>query len=588
MRLKAILIIVLFWGSLNLFSQSVTLLNSKGESVELYKNSYALIIGVSNYNNGWPSLAGVIKDIAEIKDILEEQGFSVTTIIDPNLQELKDGYGNFINQYGLDADNRLLFYFAGHGHTFRTSYGEEMGYIIPVDAPNPNKDNNAFLANALAMQQIEVYAKQIQSKHALFLFDACFSGSIFAVSRAIPENISYKTAKPVRQFITSGSADETVPDESVFRSQFVSALKGEADVNNDGFVTGTELGEFLQEKVVNYSNGSQHPQYGKIRNPHLDKGDFVFISKSSEEIGITAADASSTKAPTARSKEPENVAAIKSSAATYSVVKDEMLEDRIKNMPDIFSLVALQSAEGKFVCAEGGGGSKVIADRNGAAIWETFKLISDDGQKYSLATYKGNFLNVSSDGKSIEATSLVKNENSKFDLIELESGKYALKAGNDMFVCAIGGGDGPLVASSKLVKAHEVFKLVYMNTFGIISHNGLFASCNNDKIEFTSQQAEKNNIFQFQKISDTEVAILAPNGNYLSVNDKECKAISKTIDKSCVFRIEFNNNNLRLITQEGKYVTAIGGGGFSLRARNSEAGDWETFKLYPLHLTKEN
>jgi hypothetical protein len=93
----------------------------------------------------------------------------------------------------------------------------------------------------------------------------------------VPEFISYKTANPVRQFITSGSADETVPDESIFRAQFARALQGEADSDGDGYVTGTELGEFLQRTVVNYSYNAQHPQYGKIRNPHLDKGDFVFL-----------------------------------------------------------------------------------------------------------------------------------------------------------------------------------------------------------------------------------------------------------------------------------------------------------------------
>jgi hypothetical protein len=56
----------------------------------------------------------------------------------------------------------------------------------------------------------------------------------------------------------------------------VAGLKGEADANGDGYVTGTELGEFLQDNVINYSKGAQHPQYGKIRHPLLDKGDFVF------------------------------------------------------------------------------------------------------------------------------------------------------------------------------------------------------------------------------------------------------------------------------------------------------------------------
>lgn len=152
-----------------------------------------------------------------------------------------------------------------------------MGYIVPTDAPNPNQDEAGFKDAALPMQRIEEYALSIDSKHALFLFDSCFSGSLFAISRAVPENISYKTAKPVRQFITAGNADETVPDKSIFRQQFIQALQGEGDINRDGFLTGTELGEFLQSRVINYSKGAQHPQYGKIRNPHLDKGDFVFL-----------------------------------------------------------------------------------------------------------------------------------------------------------------------------------------------------------------------------------------------------------------------------------------------------------------------
>ena len=122
------------------------------------------------------------------------------------------------------------------------------------------------------MQQIEVYARRIQSKHALFLFDCCFSGSIFSLTRAVPENISYKSRLPVRQFITSGSADEQVPDRSIFCSEFLAALEGEGDYNEDGYVTGSELGEFLQEKVINYSRDSQHPQYGKIRDQILDQG----------------------------------------------------------------------------------------------------------------------------------------------------------------------------------------------------------------------------------------------------------------------------------------------------------------------------
>lgn len=247
-----------------------------GRDMSLYKESHALIIGVSNYTGGWPKLPGVRDDVKAMRQTLEKQGFRVTVVEDPDRRQMNEAFDSFISRYGLKQENRLLIYFAGHGHTIKQSYDEEMGYIIPVDAPNPNRDRDGFLAKAMDMQQIEVYAKRIQAKHVMFLFDSCFSGSIFSLSRAVPENISYKTARPVRQFITSGSADETVPDKSIFRQQVITALNGEADIDRDGFVTGTELGEFLQNKVLNYSRGAQHPQYGKIRNPNLDKGDFVF------------------------------------------------------------------------------------------------------------------------------------------------------------------------------------------------------------------------------------------------------------------------------------------------------------------------
>ena len=35
---------------------------------------------------------------------------------------------------------------------------------------------------------------------------------------------------------------------------------------------------YLADKVVNYTRGRQHPQYGKINNPNLDRGDFIFVA----------------------------------------------------------------------------------------------------------------------------------------------------------------------------------------------------------------------------------------------------------------------------------------------------------------------
>lgn len=274
----------------------VSITAEDGKEVKLYDRSYALVIGVSDYAAGWPKLPGVKKDVEAVARALERQGFQVTVVLNPGSAELDKSFKAFIDQYGQGVENRLLFYFAGHGHTIKQSYGDEMGYIVPADAPLPARDQAGFMSKAMDMQQMELYARRIQSKHALFVFDSCFSGSIFALSRAVPDVIGYKTARPVRQFITSGSADETVPDKSIFREQFIEAINGEADSNHDGYVTGTELGEFLQDKVVNYSRNAQHPQYGKIRNPNLDKGDFVFAFPKAAKPPAIAANSALTPA----------------------------------------------------------------------------------------------------------------------------------------------------------------------------------------------------------------------------------------------------------------------------------------------------
>jgi hypothetical protein len=257
-------------------SRGLAILGQDGATLTSFSQSYALVIGESDYTNGWSQLAGVKEDVQAVKRLFEEQGFTVETIENADSASLRTGIEAFFIRYGYDEDTRLILYYAGHGHTLKLG-SRDMGYIVPTDAANPGRDERGFQQRAIPMQQFDTWAKMINSRHVLFMFDSCFSGSVFAMSRAAPGIIDYKISQPVRQFIAAGAADETVPDKSIFRRQLEAALRdGEADLNHDGYVSGSELGDFLQSTVVNYSYNSQHPQYGKIRDADLDKGDFVF------------------------------------------------------------------------------------------------------------------------------------------------------------------------------------------------------------------------------------------------------------------------------------------------------------------------
>ncbi len=248
-----------------------------------YTDSYALLIGESNYTR-WSSLDSVPGELQRVEEMLKSQGFQVETWLDINAAELRARFEQFISTYGLDEKNRLLFYFGGHGHT-RQYQGLNKGYIVPIDAPDPNVDEKGFVRKAVSMDDIYAWAKRIEANHALFVFDSCFSGTIFKVrsDKKMPEYIRASAAEPVRQFITAGRAGETVPAQSVFTPIFIDALKdGDGDLNGDGYVTGAELGYHLASKVPDH-NAQQHPQFGTIKDYELSRGDFVFVVDSGSQ-----------------------------------------------------------------------------------------------------------------------------------------------------------------------------------------------------------------------------------------------------------------------------------------------------------------
>jgi len=78
----------------------------------IYAESHALVIGVSQYRNGWSNLPGVQEDVEEVSQSLAKNGFQVTTIEDPGLDELETAIEDFIFEKGTNPENRLLIYYA--------------------------------------------------------------------------------------------------------------------------------------------------------------------------------------------------------------------------------------------------------------------------------------------------------------------------------------------------------------------------------------------------------------------------------------------------------------------------------------------
>jgi len=281
------LLIVLFLLAQNLSAtqKGIRVSSKSGENLYLYKDYHALVVGIGDYDY-WPDLRGTVKDAREVAEYLKLAGMKVSLVLNSNSRELKRALNRLIYEIGREKDRAILFFFSGHGETETIATGEKLGYIVPKDCPTITQDYMGFIEKAISMNQIETYALRIRSKHVLMVFDSCFSGSVFASLKGVPTDISEKSNRQVRQFITAGNENEQVPDESFFKTCFTQGIDGEADYNKDGYVTGSELGMYLDTSVVNYSRGAQHPQYGKIRHPALDKGDFVFLKSGTDGLAF--------------------------------------------------------------------------------------------------------------------------------------------------------------------------------------------------------------------------------------------------------------------------------------------------------------
>ncbi|MBW2344715.1 MAG: caspase family protein [Deltaproteobacteria bacterium] len=254
----------------------VKVVTRHGEKIDIYKDYHALVMGVGSYRK-WPKLPNAVADAKEVAAGLKNLGFHVKLVLDPTYREMKSALKEMIHKMGSEADRAVLFYYAGNGYTQKLPDKTRMGYIIPTDCPLLEEDSLGFAGHAISMKDIESASLLISSRHVIMLFDSCFSMSLFALFRAVPDDITKKSALPVRQFITAGRENETMPDKSIFKRCFLKGLYGDADSNDDGYITGSELGMYLQQGVPDYTKRRQHPQYAKINNPDFDTGDFIFV-----------------------------------------------------------------------------------------------------------------------------------------------------------------------------------------------------------------------------------------------------------------------------------------------------------------------
>jgi len=250
----------------------------------IYDKSWALVVGINDYNNV-PNLNYAVEDALAIKNMLiNEYRFprkNVRYLIDKEATQsnIKKELSNLMKNAG--DNDRVIFYFAGHGETAALGLEEgDIGFLLPYDG-----DVEDLYFSAIDMEELKRISKFSKAKHMLFLVDACYGGLAAVNTRSLntktPNYLEKIIDENARQIITAGGKDEKVIEKddwehSAFTKNILSGLKDkEADQNQDGYITGSEIGLYLQQHVSEDTDNYQTPQSKRLTT---HEGEIIFLS----------------------------------------------------------------------------------------------------------------------------------------------------------------------------------------------------------------------------------------------------------------------------------------------------------------------
>jgi len=232
-------------------------------SLEFYENSYAVIIGINNYNSeNVKDLGYAVEDAESIANLLiTKLGYkeeNVYLLLDEEATQIN--IKNKLYQIAMEAgkNDRILVFYGGHGETIPLPSGGEVGYLLPVDG---NPDN--LFATGLSMQEFKQISEITSAKHVLYLIDVCYGGIMTIGTRSLAKNdfnddekyLKKITTESARQIITAGGKGDKAQERAIwghsaFTKELLSGIEdGLADSDQDGYITSNELGIYLSKKV---------------------------------------------------------------------------------------------------------------------------------------------------------------------------------------------------------------------------------------------------------------------------------------------------------------------------------------------------
>lgn len=170
-------------------------------------------------------------------------------------------------------DDRLLFYFSGHGHKLVNNNNEKF-YLVPQDAYDEN-DPNALID----FDEIIAMIDNSLAKHKIVIIDACFSGPTISGKKLCTAEYSPKSLEKhlnnTEGFVTicssmnnqTSSSKSPNDKNSLFTYFLIKALEGEENaLDKTKILTITSLYDYVNTEVQRTANSYQQKQTPIIRS----------------------------------------------------------------------------------------------------------------------------------------------------------------------------------------------------------------------------------------------------------------------------------------------------------------------------------
>ena len=268
----------------------------------------ALLIGVSEYGEGFEALPGSLLDVQGMAEVLgnpEQGAFEVEPLLEnPGLSEMTTGIEQFLR--GAGREDLLLLYFSGHGDLGNSIAQERLHLCAKETCKQGNRlvESSAMSADFLKRQM-----DLSKSQRIVVILDCCYSGAIADLLRkGDGAGVVFEELKAEgRVILASSSASESsyqaVDGLSLYTHYLLEGMAGAArsDEAAGEWIVARELHDYAKRKLAVEQQGGLSPEIivektgydvGVVRAPRLDPVleyrrvvDALFIELD-EELGL--------------------------------------------------------------------------------------------------------------------------------------------------------------------------------------------------------------------------------------------------------------------------------------------------------------